>query len=65
MNESDYINDEYNKNIFGKDGCRFIINGKRQYGKIINISNNGTVKLSLESKGIQKYDLRKVKILYD
>ena len=43
INESDYINEEYNKNIFGKDGCNFVINGKRQYGNIISISNNGIV----------------------
>ncbi|MDC2995761.1 biotin--[acetyl-CoA-carboxylase] ligase [Flavobacteriaceae bacterium] len=65
INESDYINEEYNKNIFGKDGCNFVINGKRQYGNIISISNNGIVKLNLDSKGIQEYDPRKVKILYN
>ena len=65
INESDYINEEYNKNIFGKDGWNFVINGKRQYGNIISISNNGIVKLNLDSKGIQEYDPRKVKILYN
>ena len=65
INESDYINEEYNKNIFGKDGCNFIINGKRQYGNIISISNNGIVKLKLDSKGIQEFDPRKIRILYD
>ncbi len=65
INEVEYINREYNKNIFGKDGCKFIINGRKQHGKIINISNNGIVKLNSESKGIQEYDQRKVKILYD
>ena len=64
INELEYINKEYNKNIFGKDGCEFIINGRKQHGKIINISNNGTIKLNLESKGIQKYNPREVKILY-
>tara|TARA_B100000989_G_scaffold116899_1_gene86053 strand:- start:444 stop:1175 length:732 start_codon:yes stop_codon:yes gene_type:complete len=65
ISEPKYINEEYNKNIFGKDGCRFRINGKRQYGKIISVSNNGIVKLNLDSKGIQEYDPRNVKILYD
>ena len=65
LSEIKYINEEYNKNIFGKDGCRVIINGKRQYGKIISISNNGIVKLNLYSKGIQEYDPRNIKILYD
>ncbi len=64
INELEYINKEYNKNIFGKDGCEFIINGRKQHGKIINISNNGTIKLNLESKGIEKYNPREVKILY-
>tara|TARA_Y100000591_G_scaffold279906_1_gene258669 strand:- start:209 stop:757 length:549 start_codon:yes stop_codon:yes gene_type:complete len=65
INQVDYINEEYNKNIFGKDGCNLIINGIKQYGKIIKISSNGIVKLNLGSKGIQKYDPRKVKILYN
>ena len=52
-------------NIFGKDGCEILINGRRQYGKIINISNNGIVRLNLDSEGIQEFDPRKIKILYD
>ena len=65
INELKYINEEYNKNIFGKDGCKIVVNGRRQNGKIINISNNGIVKLNLYSKGIQEFDPRKIKILYD
>ena len=65
INESDYINKEYNKNIFGKNGCKLIISGRRQHGNIISISNNGIIKLNLDSKGIQEYDPRKVKILYN
>jgi len=65
INELDFINEEYNKNIFGKDGCSLIINGRKQHGKIIRISNNGIVKLNLGSKGIQKHDPREVKIIYD
>ena len=65
INELRWINEEYNKNIFGKDGCNFVVNGRRQHGKIINISNNGIVKLNLYSKGIQEFDPRKIKILYD
>ena len=65
INELKYINEEYNKNIFGKDGCKIVVNGRRQHGKIINISNNGIVKLNLYSKGIQEFDPRKIKILYD
>ena len=65
INESDYINEEYNQNIFGKDGCKFIINGRKEHGKIIKISNNGIVKLNLSSKGIQKHYPREVKIIYD
>ena len=65
IDKVDYINNEYNKNIFGKDGCEFIIDGRKHYGKIINISNNGIIKLKLDSTRTQKYDPRKVKILYD
>ena len=65
IDELDFINRKYNKNIFGKDGCKLIIGGRRQYGKIISISENGIVKLELDSKGIQEFDPRKVKILYD
>tara|TARA_B100000214_G_scaffold181943_1_gene131226 strand:- start:135 stop:866 length:732 start_codon:yes stop_codon:yes gene_type:complete len=65
IDELDFINRNYNKNIFGKDGCKLIIGGRRQYGKIINISKNGIVKLELDSKGIQEFDPRKIKILYD
>ena len=65
INELKYINEEYNKNIFGKDGCEIVINGSRQHGKIINISNNGIVRLNLDSKGIQEFDSRKIRILYD
>jgi len=65
INELKYINEEYNKNIFGKDGCKIVVNGRRQHGKIINISNNGIVKLNMDSKGIQEFDPRKIKILYD
>ena len=60
-----YINDEYNQNIFGKNGCRFIINGKEQSGKIISISYNGIVKLNTDSKEIKNCNSRKIKILYD
>ena len=65
IDELDFINRKYNKNIFGKDGCKLIIGGRRQYGKIIKISKNGIVKLELDSKGIQEFDPRKIKILYD
>ena len=65
INELKYINEEYNKNIFGKDGCKIVVNGRRQHGKIISISNNGIVKLNMDSKGIQEFDPRKIKILYD
>ena len=65
IDELDFINRKYNKNIFGKDGCKLIIGGRRQYGKIISISNNGIVKLKLDSKGIQEFDPRKIRILYD
>ena len=65
IDELDFINRKYNKNIFGKDGCKLIIGGRRQYGKIISISKNGVVKLELDSKGIQEFDPRKIKILYD
>ncbi len=65
IDELDFINRKYNKNIFGKDGCKLIIGGRRQYGKIISISNNGVVKLELDSRGIHEFDPRKIKILYD
>ena len=65
INELRYINEEYNKNIFGKDGCKFVVDGRRQHGKIISISNNGIVKLKIDSKRIQEFDPRKIKILYD
>ena len=65
IDELDFINRKYNKNIFGKDGCKLIIGGRRQYGKIISISKNGVVKLELDSRGIQEFDPRKIKILYD
>lgn len=65
INDIEYINDQYNRNIFGKHGCRFIINGKEQSGKIISISNTGIIKLKTDSKKIGTYDSRKVKLLYD
>ena len=65
IDELDFINRKYNKNIFGKDGCKLIIGGRRQYGKIISISKTGVVKLELDSRGIQEFDPRKIKILYD
>ena len=65
INDIEYINDQYNRNIFGKHGCRFIINGKKQSGKIISISNTGIIKLKTDSKNIGTYDSRKVKLLYD
>ena len=65
INDIEYINDQYNRNIFGKHGCRFIINGKKQSGKIISISNTGIIKLKTDSKKIGTYDSRKVKLLYD
>ena len=65
INELKYINEEYNKNIFGKDGCKFVVDGRIQHGKIISISNNGIVKLKLDSEGIQEFDPRKIRILYD
>jgi len=65
INELKYINEEYNKNIFGKDGCKFVVDGRIKHGKIISISNNGIVKLKLDSEGIQEFDPRKIRILYD
>ena len=65
INELKYINEEYNKNIYGKDGCKIVVNGRRQHGKIISISDIGIVKLKIDSKRIQEYDPRKVKILYN
>jgi len=65
MNDIKYINDEYNQNIFGKKGCRFILNGKVYIGKIISISNTGIIKLNTNSEEIGNYDSRQVKLLYD
>ena len=65
INDIKYINDEYNQNIFGKQGCRFTLNGKEYSGKIISISNTGIIKLNTDSEEIGDYDSRKVKILYD
>ena len=65
INDIEYINDQYNRNIFGKHGCRFIINGKKQSGEIISISNTGIIKLKTDSKKIGTYDSRKVKLLYN
>ena len=64
INDIKYINDEYNQNIFGKEGCKFIINGKEYSGRIISISNTGIIKLNIGSE-IVNYDSRKVKLLYD
>ncbi len=64
INDIKYINDEYNQNIFGKEGCKFIINGKEYSGRIISISNTGIIKLNTGSE-IVNYDSRKVKLLYD
>ena len=65
INDIKYINDQYNQNIFGKQGCRFIINGKERSGKIISISNTGIIKLKTDSKETGTYDSRRIKLLYD
>ena len=65
INDIKYINDEYNQNIYGKEGCRFIINGKEYSGKITSISNTGIIKLNLDSGEMGNYDSRKVRLLYD
>ncbi len=65
INDIKYINDEYNQNIYGKEGCKFILNGKKFNGKIISISNTGVIKLNKDSQEIGNYDSRKVKLLYD
>jgi BirA family biotin operon repressor/biotin-[acetyl-CoA-carboxylase] ligase len=65
INDTKYINDEYNQNIYGKEGCKFILNGKKFNGKIISISNTGIIKLNKDSEEIENYDSRKVKLLYD
>ena len=65
INDTKYINDEYNQNIYGKEGCKFILNGRKFNGKIISISNTGVIKLSKDSEEIGNYDSRKVKLLYD
>ena len=65
INDIKYINDQYNQNIFGKQGCRFIINGKEHSGKIISISNTGIIKLKTDYKETGTYDSRRVKLLYD
>ena len=64
INDIKYINDEYNQNIFGKEGCRFKMNGKEYCGRIISISNTGIIKLNTGSE-IGNYDSRNVKLLYD
>ena len=65
INEIKYINDKYNQNIFGKEGCRFVIKGKEYKGKIISISNTGIIKFKTDSKEIEDCDSRKIKLLYD
>ena len=65
INDTKYINDEYNQNIYGKEGCKFILNGKKFNGKIISISNIGVIKLSKDLEEMGNYDSRKVKLLYD
>ena len=64
INDIKYINDEYNQNIFGKEGCRFNINGKEYSGRIISISNTGIIKLNTGLE-IGNYDSRNVKLLYN
>ena len=63
INHTNELAKEYNKNLYGLDQCAFLINGKIFKGKVIEVIENGQIKVKIDSKGITKCDTGDIKIL--
>ena len=63
INNVDELSKDYHKNLYGLNGCNFILRGKKVKGKVIKVLNNGQIKVHIESLGIANYSYGDIKII--
>ena len=63
INNKESLSKEYHQNLYGIDGCSFILNGKIHKGKVIEVIESGQIKVKINSKGIGKYNSADIKII--
>lgn len=63
INNKESLSKEYHQNLYGTDGCSFILNGKIHKGKVIEVIESGQIKVKINSKGIGKYNSGDIKII--
>ena len=63
INNVEELSKDYHKNLYGLNGCDFLLGGKKVKGKVIKVLNNGQIKVDIESLGIANYSYGDIKIL--
>ena len=63
INNIEELSKEYHNNLYGLNGCNFILKGKKVKGKVIKVLNNGQIKVDIESEGIASYRSGEIKII--
>ena len=59
-----YLSKEFNKNLFGKNKCKFIIKEKIFNGKVERVLNNGNLVAFIETIGSKEFRSSDIKIIY-
>ena len=63
INNIEELYEEYHNNLYGLNGCNFMLKGKKVKGKVIEVLNNGQIKVDIESEGIDSYRSGEIKII--
>lgn len=63
INNVEELSKDYHKNLYGLNGCDFLLGGKKVKGKVIKVLNNGQIKVDIESLGIANYSYGDIKII--
>jgi len=63
INNIEELYKEYHNNLYGLNGCNFMLKGKKVKGKVIEVLNNGQIKVDIESEGIASYRSGEIKII--
>jgi BirA family biotin operon repressor/biotin-[acetyl-CoA-carboxylase] ligase len=63
INNLEELSKEYHENLYGLDGCTFLLNGETLKGKVVEVIENGQIKVKIDSKGISKYNSGDIKII--
>jgi BirA family biotin operon repressor/biotin-[acetyl-CoA-carboxylase] ligase len=57
------LSKDYHKNLYGLNGCNFLLRGKKVKGRVIKVLNNGQIKVDIDSLGVGNYSYGDIKII--